>query len=148
FGDGGVRGARKTIRSRTDRQQLFSMLTAWGGRPFGGQWLPGEEPIVVGEFPQETDASQLHASDVLPHLEGRVTAERNYLYCATFQLAWDELRQQLGTAPQMEDTSTIAAPLNHTTFPRAALSPESYVARMGFVGKGIRETITAEMARK
>src|SRR5262249_19627176 len=103
--------------------------------------------VLIGEFPPETDAGRLSATDVTPHLEGPV-AGRNYVYCATFQLAWDDLRRQLGAAPQVQGAPAIAAALNRTAFPRAALSPESYVARMGFLSKGIHEQIRQEMARK
>jgi hypothetical protein len=147
LGDGSVKHFhRPIIEGKSDRQVLFSFLTANGGRPYG-KWLPGEEAVVVGDFPPEKDANQLQATEVTPHLEARVT-DRNSIYCATFQIAWDDWRKHLGVAPQLEGDPPAVAALNRSTFPRTALSPASYVARMGFVNQGIQEAIRQEMARK
>jgi hypothetical protein len=153
FADCSVRRIQKPFQGENARKVLRSALTAFGGRPFRGEWVPGEAPekegdVLVGAFPPETDAGRLLATDVTPHLEGPIASGRNYVYCATFQIAWDDLRRQLRAAPQVQGDPVIAAALNRTTFPRAALSPESFVARMGFVSKGIHEEIRQEMARK
>jgi prepilin-type processing-associated H-X9-DG protein len=148
FGDGRVGSFEKPFQGRKDRQVLSTLLTAYGGQPYRGEWLPGEEALVAGEFPPEKDASQLRATDVTPHLEDRVAAERNYVYCATFQIAWDDLRQAVGMAPEIEGNPGIAAGLNRIPFPRSALSPASFVARMGLVRRGIQEAIRQEMAQK
>jgi len=42
----------------------------------------------------------------------------------------------------------LADGLNKSTFPRTSLDPNSYVAKMGYVGGGIKEKIAEEMNRK
>src|SRR5437667_281524 len=68
--------------------------------------------------------------------------------CATMQLAWDEMRQKAGTVPRVEGDPPLAAALNRRPFPRSALAPESYVARMGAVRDGVVDAIRAELNRK
>lgn len=143
--DGSVRAIAKTLPRRT----LYALLTADRGKPFKGEWLPGENPIMlVGDFPAEMDASALAATDVLPHMLAPVQTGRNFVYCATFQIAWDDFRKEVGSAPQVSGRPPIATGLNSSSFPRSALAPASYVARIGRVTDGIREKIRAEMADK
>jgi hypothetical protein len=54
LGDGNVRHLRKPIfEGKSDRQVLFTLLTANGGQPFRGEWLPGEQPVDIEELPPE-----------------------------------------------------------------------------------------------
>jgi hypothetical protein len=147
--DGSVRTIKKSSIKSSFRKVLYSVLTARGGQPFKGEWLPGENPpIPVADFPPEKDAATFGATDVLPHPADRIQAGRNYVYCATFQLAWDDFRQLVGDDPQVEGRPLIATGLNGPAFPRSSLSPASYVARMGPVSAGIHDTILAEMREK
>src|SRR5947209_3891172 len=69
-------------------------------------------------LPKEVDASKLTGTTILPHLEGPITAGRNYVYCASFQLAWDELRKKAGPEGiQVQDIPPLAAALNRSTLP-------------------------------
>ncbi|HEY5313758.1 MAG TPA: hypothetical protein VIK18_14620, partial [Pirellulales bacterium] len=44
-------------------------------------------------------AAKLPRTDILPHCDGPIVPGRNYVYCATFQLAWDKLREQVDSKP-------------------------------------------------
>ncbi len=133
-----VEGARKV---------LFTLLTAARGRPYKGEWLPGEEVVpAADDFPAEKNADALHATDVTPHLADPIRTDRNYIYCATFQMAWDDFRGLVGVDPQLIGRPSLVTGLNGPAFPRSSLSPASYVARIGSVG--IRDTIIAEMREK
>lgn len=148
FCDGSVRAIQP---SRIGRKVLYSLLAASGGQPYQGKWLPGEDKntdLPIGDFPAEQNAEALSATEVLPHLAGPLQADRNSIYCATFQLAWDDFRHFVGGNPLLEGRPSMAAALNGPAFPRSALSPTSYVARMGLVSEGIRDKIAAEMAEK
>lgn len=86
FCDGSAHALQKTLARRT----LHALLTAARGQPFMGEWLPGENPAMqMEDFPAEQDASALTATDVLPHALAPIQAARNYIYCATFQIAWE-----------------------------------------------------------
>jgi hypothetical protein len=146
---GFVDGSVRPIKSTVDPRRLLGILLRDGGLPYKGQWLPGEEPLPVGDFPAEVDAKELRVTDVSPTTEGRIVPGRNYLYCASAQLAWDELRGKAGAAgPQLEGNPEMAAALNRAPFPRTALAERSYVARMGLVREGIQDAIRKEMAKK
>jgi prepilin-type processing-associated H-X9-DG protein len=146
--DGSARTLKKSSGGRDSRRLLYTLLTAWGGHPYKGVWLPGENPTLrAADFPAEEDASTLRAADVLPHTAGPIHAGRNYVYCATFQVAWDDFRQLVGGDPLVEGRPSIGAGLNRQVFPRSALSPAAYMARMGR-GEHAREKIVAEMAKK
>ena len=73
---------------------------------------------------------------------------RNYVYCATFQLAWDDFRRLASGVPLLQGRPPVAAGLNGSSFPRSSLSPASYVARAGLVSEQIRDKIIAEMGEK
>jgi hypothetical protein len=146
--DGAVRSVRASLL--TGGRRLFhAYVTAWGGGPYRGKWLPGEEQTDAGiaEFPPEVRAETLKASDIVGHLHGPISNQRNSIWCATMQIAWDEMRQEIGAAPQISD-SKLAEGLAKNPFPRSALGQDAYVARMGSIGSGIKEKITKEMHQR
>jgi hypothetical protein len=142
--DGSARGVPKTILWST----LMAAVTPASGQPFEGKWLPGEEPVVTADFPAEINASQLRATTVTPVLDGRLAAAKNQIYCATFQLAWQDLGVSTGVAPEVAEDSGLSAALNRANFPTDALNKGSYVARAGFERDGIRAKIREEMAQR
>jgi hypothetical protein len=106
-------------------------------------------PVAVDPFPQEVAAAQLPATTILPHLEGPIQRGMNYVYCASFQLAWDELRTKAGPEGILVETDPpLATALNRARFPPEALSKRDVVAHMGLVREGILDEIRAEMTRK
>jgi len=144
MGDGAVRQVRFPFQEGA-RRYLHAYVTAWTGKPYKGEWLPGEEQVVdVGEFPPEVGAEILAATDIVAHMHGRISTQHNTSWCATAQIAWDELRQKLGVAPKIADCE-IAAGLGKTPFPLSALDPAAYVAKMGAIEDGIQDKIRAEM---
>jgi hypothetical protein len=147
FADTSVRELRKPATMAGDRNILRSILTAWNGQAYRGEWLPGEEPAADESFPAEVAADKLRATDVTAHLQAPLAVSRNAIYCATFQIAWDELRNQYGNL-QVEGSPAIAAGLNDDSFSRKSLAAEAYVALAGLVRDGICEKIAEEMDRK
>ncbi len=103
--------------------------------------LPPSKPIP---------AEQLRQTDVLPHLEGPITAGRNYVYCATFQLAWNQSQDKLfgepvhlaGSPPMAKDL------LRGGKLTEAILPPGSYFVRAGLVENGVAGKIREEMAHR
>lgn len=96
-----------------------------------------------------TPASKLYATDVLPHCDGPIVAGRNYVYCASFQLAWDKLRAELGDkAVDLEGRPEMADRLNEHHSDDFGLSPDSYLAMAGRTDEGIVAKIRAELASR
>ena len=135
-------------RSGEGRKYLFGFVTIGEGRPYKGKWLPGEQPSDLAEFfPPEIGAENLSSTDVIGHLHGRTTPARNMVWCATVQIAWDELRQKIGAVPQVPN-SELADGLGKTPFPHTALDPASHMSKMGTIGDGIKQKIADEMTRR
>jgi hypothetical protein len=103
--------------------------------------LPPSKPI---------SAEQLRETDVLPHLEGPVIAGRNCVYCATFQLAWNQSQDKIfgepihlsGSPPMAKDL------LRGDKLAEDMLPPGSYLIRAGLVKDGVVEKIREEIAKR
>ncbi|NQT38716.1 MAG: hypothetical protein HQ581_14560 [Planctomycetes bacterium] len=109
----------------------------------------GHENAADDKLPEMVDAKDLAETDVLPHAQGPVTPGRNYLYCATFQLAWNEFADEiLGEPIKLEGSPPMAEMLNAREVGREILSEDSYVAMAGKASDGIIEKIRAEVQRK
>lgn len=80
------------------------------------------------EFPRQQDASSIARTDVLPVPTMPISPDRNYLYCATFRIAWDKLRASPGAPINLDPMSPIVVELNRLPYSLDNLDPESYYA--------------------
>ncbi len=79
------------------------------------------------------------------HPGAEVVRGRNLLWCATTQLAWDALGQEMqrmgGRGPDLRlgapARPDLVAAMNRHEFPHGDLDPESYVVESGLVGGGL-----------
>ncbi len=119
-----------------------------------GGFFPGVDwPLQNFQFAADEAATVSHSSltrtDMLPHATARIAPERNLVYCATFQIAWDGMRNETIKAPiDLEGSSEMAVELNRVQFDQANLDDASYVALAGPVKDGIFDRIDQEMSRK
>lgn len=82
----------------------------------------------------KANAASLKGTIVAPHLEVPVAGEHNVLWCATFQLAWNEACALVGEDLHFEGKEpAMVGTLNRRSFTREHLDKESYVAVAGFV---------------
>jgi hypothetical protein len=94
-------------------------------------------------------ADNLKETDILPYAANPITPGRNYVYCATFQIAWEEMQKTLASGPiQLKDDPVMAVELNRNSFDRANLSPKSYLAMGGRTDQEIVKKIRQAMADK
>lgn len=142
-------GAVRMLRRETLGQEVFrSLLTANGGR-----WMPNKdwppEPNPAGVLPLPRPAEELTATDVLPCPTSDIVAGRNYVYCATFELAWSDARRVIGGGIlKLDGGPPLADELNRRSFDGRSLSESSYIARAGRGDEKFREMLREEMARK
>jgi hypothetical protein len=137
----------RTLKTDINATILKWILTINSGRPIAG-W-PADENEMPADFPPEVDAGQLKDTDVLPHCGGRIEPGRNYVYCASFQIAWDELKSKVVHGPvRLESGPPLAGELNRFAFPRTDLSADSYIAMAGLIRDGIVADIQTAMAEK
>lgn len=85
----------------------------------------------LGNPDLRADATQLKRTVVVPMLDYPIAPGTNILWCATLQLAWDELCQLVGEDIQMEPESVFAAALNKKTVSRKDVDEATYVAVAG-----------------
>jgi hypothetical protein len=133
---------------------LPKVMRAWRDESPG---KPGRVPRAVTRAPvggqpgRRIDAGELRGTVVTPHLEYPITGEKNVLWCATFQIAWNELCDLLGGPVQSRRTSEMVDILNKKGVTRTDLDETSYVAMAGYPTGGpddILNRITASMKEK
>jgi hypothetical protein len=108
----------------------------------------GADRLAAFRAQRLRDASELTATDIWPHPEGAIKPGRNYVYCATFQMAWTELQEKLVKGPvQLEGDPPAAAVLNRRKVAEGDLSPRCYLAMAGTrrdnIATRIREAVHA-----
>jgi hypothetical protein len=75
---------------------------------------------------------KLEATIVTPHLQCSIGDGKNIVWCATFQLAWNELCDLLGGPIEPDGASEEAAILNERTVTRADVDEAHCVALAGY----------------
>lgn len=106
---------------------------------------------IAGPAAVKVNADQLQATVVTPHLECEITPGKNALYCATFQIAWNEFRNSPGGSMQFSGVSEMVKILDKKTVTRQDLDETSYVAMAGRAtsdSSDIRAKIARELNRK
>jgi hypothetical protein len=83
---------------------------------------------------------------VAPHLN-TVMDNNDLVYCATFQMAWNELMDKYSTGPLKLDREVDYVDfLNKRDFEKAALSPDCFIALCDTVDSGVIQKIQKELA--
>jgi hypothetical protein len=103
---------------------------------------------VAGRPDLKANAKDLKHTIVTPHLEQKISAGMNVLWCSTFQLAWNELCELTGGTVDMKPSPPMATNLNKKTASKNDLDEDSYVAVAGLANEGICERIRKELEAK
>src|SRR5439155_9608097 len=79
------------------------------------RWPPGllaEEPPLSGDFGPEIDVNSLISVQINATPSEKIDANSTVLWCATMQMAWDQLREFLGLSDfRVRDNATCAVSL-------------------------------------
>jgi hypothetical protein len=126
----------------------IAAMPGCGRKPEAGPPLSAQD--AGPPLPAVVPAEQLRQTDVLPHTSGKIVPGRNYLYCATFQLAWNTFGQEvLGEPIRLEGTPQMAEDLNRAAkLGEKDLPAGAYLAKAGWVKDGIVDQIRAEMKKR
>ncbi|MBI3862094.1 MAG: DUF1559 domain-containing protein, partial [Planctomycetia bacterium] len=142
-------GSVKFLNHQIDPKIFRSLLSINGGRALARVDWPALDLPEPLELPPSRPAEEFPSTDVLPYPTGPITRGRNYVYCATFEIAWDEARKALGGGPiVLEGDPPLAQMLNSHSFDRRNLDPNSYLARGGPGSSEARTQIREELAAK
>lgn len=134
FADGHARTLSETIEERRLRLLLRTGPT-------------GETKSAPdADFPPPREASTFAQTDVLPYPTMPISPDRNCLYCATFRIAWDQLRKSPNLPVAVDPNPAIATELNRVPFSLDNLDPGSYFAQT--VDKADVEKMKTELRRR
>lgn len=104
--------------------------------------IAGKADLVVRDATAQLQHTDVSAVLAVPH-----APNTSILWCATMQLAWDQLPGVIGGPVTLQGSPPLIADLNKSPFPPGDLDASSYVAVAGKM-PAILATIKDELARK
>ncbi len=120
---------------------IAALVVAWKfrrGRPY-------QPPPIT----YEGDSTGLEQTVIVPTLDTPIPPGKNVIWCSSFQVAWNHLKDDVIKAPvKVANAEEVADRLNRAPQSEADLPEGSYYATAGFVGDGVVETIQKEMAQR
>jgi len=95
------------------------------------------------------DSSSLKQTSIMPTLDNPCPKNRNVIWCSSFQLAWNRMKDDVIGAPvEVVDAEELAARLNTARQSEADMESDSFYAAAGRVKEGIISKIHKEMTEK
>src|SRR5215203_4260960 len=110
-------------------------------------WLRGtrEEDVPPG-FDGASD--QLKQTVIVPTLDSPLPDGKSAIWCASFQLAWNRLREVAKEPIRLAEAQPLADRLNRADQTEADVGPDAVYAAAGLVKDGIVEQIQTQMGRQ
>lgn len=97
----------------------------------------------------EGTSDQLRQTVIVPTLDTPIPNRKSAIWCGSFQIAWNHLKDDVAKAPiQLTNAQPIADLLNKAEQSEHDVESDAIYAAAGFVREGIVERIQTEMARK
>jgi hypothetical protein len=94
-------------------------------------------------------SDELKETVIVPTLDSPIAEGKSAIWCASFQLAWNRLKDDVAQGPvQIANAQTIADRLNRADQSEDDLDPDAVFAAAGLAKDGIVEQIQAQMARR
>jgi hypothetical protein len=96
-----------------------------------------------------SSSEDLANTEITPHLKANVGVGNNVLWCASFQVAWNELCDSLGGKVQyLQEESLAANYLNEKAVTKDILPEDSYLTVSGSNSGGVLKNLKQEFAKK
>jgi len=110
---------------------------------------PTDYRTTITKEAEAIDSKDLKQTSVVATLDCPMPEHQNVIWCSTFQMAWDKLKNDIiGEPVKVLGAEELAARLNQAEASETDLEEESFYATAGFVGKGIIEQIQKEMKKR
>lgn len=94
-------------------------------------------------------ASELNSTEIVASAHLPLNADKSQIWCATFQMAWDELRTICGgRRVDLKPRRALSDALNQHPFARKALSPESALVHADVMSPETDEALRTEFAKR
>jgi hypothetical protein len=98
---------------------------------------------------EPVDSNDLERTLVVATLDSPMPEHNNVIWCSTFQMAWDKLKNDIiGEPVQLRGAEELVTRLNQAEFSPDNLEENSFYATADFVGKGILEQIQKEIKER
>jgi len=99
--------------------------------------------------PKDVNSSDLEQTSIVATLDCPVPEQQNVIWCSTFQMAWDKMKDDIiGEPIEIIGAEELATRLNQATVSEEDLEEDSYYANAGITGEGIIEQINTDMAQR
>jgi hypothetical protein len=116
-----------------------------------GWWLVSTRRPPYHAPPPAFDGTsgQLTQTVIVPTLDTPIPDGKSAVWCASFQLAWNRLRDDVAKGPvRLAGAQPVADRLNRGDQTEADIDPADVYAAAGLTGDGIADRIRTEMARR
>ena len=80
---------------------------------------------------------------VTPYLDRKIIPGKNLMWCATFQMTWDNLKELCGGPVETSPGGDMVSKLNRESTRPGSIPTSGVVSKAGLVGDGIIERIEA-----
>lgn len=111
-------------------------------------WLTGpsySEPKIAFSG----DSANAAQTAIVPTLDTPMPRGKNVIWCASFQLAWQEMSQKVMGEPQrVANAQVVCDRLNAINLPASDLPADSCYVAAGKGSEGIMQTVQSEMQRR
>jgi hypothetical protein len=91
---------------------------------------------------------QLNRTIISPHMEQNIQKDVNVLYCSTFQLSWNELKNLMKGDIKLSSNPETATYLNKSLSTKNDISENSYIAVAGYKKNNVEGIINDQLSSK
>ncbi len=146
----------KRVRSPKIRIIILLLISVPPVTFFSMRWISNQviffqsskHSVIMGEPNLKVNANELKNTIVVPTLEHPISQGTNLIWCATTQLAWNELCELIGEDIQFEPYNIVSQSLNKKTVASNDIDDSTYIAIAGFFGNGILDSISSSLNAK
>jgi len=104
---------------------------------------------TITKEPEAVDSTDLKQTSIVATLDSPLPKYHNVIWCSTFQMAWDKLKNDIiGEPVEVPGAEKLAGSLNGAKFPTKNIEDESYFSTAGLAADRIIEQIQNEMAQR
>ena len=142
-------GSARRFNSDFNGARLANVLTPSGrdltfrGDDWPSEFVDSDSSSAMSQGP--VDSSTLSHTAMHSSWNEKLHARKNNLWCAVFQLCWDQLKNQTGGPVTVAPRSKHVDLLNGSPFSRALLDPSAYVLSTGSANPASTEALRREL---
>lgn len=103
----------------------------------------------AGKASLSAKSTDLKSTTITGHMEEKISDGKNIIYCSTFQLAWNEFKDNITKGDiHLQNETPLVKYLNKGLSTKKDLSEDSFIAMVGMKKDDILNKINSELKRK